>query len=85
MIVYLIILALLLVVWLVVSYHTDLVIQEENDGLLHTIAMVNIDTVYETWIEYRESSATMLLYSTGETEKENAERAIKNYKERNKG
>lgn len=71
-------------IYLTVSYYKNLIIQEEIEGQLHTIAYVNMDVVYETWMKYDNSDSVMLQYAILTQEKENAERAQEQFKERKK-
>lgn len=70
------------VVFLLYSYYRDIIIQEEKDGKLHTIAYVDMEVVYETYMQYDNSQSSMLHYVIYQSEADNAKRAQEEYIER---
>lgn len=70
------------VLFLLYSYYRDIIIQEEEDGKLHTTAYVDMNVVYETYMTYDDTQSTMLQYAIKTSEYDNAKRAQEKYIER---
>ena len=67
------------VVFLLYSYYRDIIIQEEEDGKLHTIAYVDMEVVYETYMQYDDSQSTVLQYAIKTSEYDNAKQKQEEY------